>query len=103
MTGTKKRLELFQGETVDSAEPSLEKLACDLARKGLAPLVIFFLEALKPLSFTIAQLLQSVEPVFKGVNKWADYYWILSDCLEDRKRLEQFILILEHGEEGRRG
>jgi len=80
---------------------ALEDLARGLHARGLAPVAVFVLEAMRPLSFVTAEFMVFLEP-FIGAFLPAEKYRVVAEALHDRGKVSWLCDRLEElDEQGR--
>ncbi len=84
--------------TGDSPAPSAEdRFAVSLRRRGLAAPALLWGAALRPLSFVGGQTLRLAAPLWSLFDD-GDGLQDAVDVLEDRRRFDRFLDLLENGE-----
>ena len=78
----------------------LDRIANLIVEKELTPVSIFLLESIKPVSFLMSQLLVFFRP-FATVFIRPDLYDRAVSILEDRKKIEYLLNLMEEKEESR--
>ncbi|MFW5866861.1 MAG: hypothetical protein ACOCX2_03530 [Armatimonadota bacterium] len=72
----------------------LEKLAREIARRGMCAPAIFIFESVRPLTFVAGQALAFIEPLLKVMFDAPDYA-VFREAIEDRENVEWLVGRLE--------
>ncbi len=87
-------------ESLTKEREILERLAREVAQRGMCAPAIFLLETAKPLSFVASQALLTFEPIIQSILTIRDYEVFVS-AMEDRANVEWLIQRLEALEDER--